>query len=237
MCGFVQRGCFGCLVLLVVLTVHTTAWASFLSAEPDDYSVNAYIPDNIGVKLRNASYRPGHSEFDRSWRRIRAKNPTTEYPYAVASSGSLTLGNDYSAFFNGYDYGLRAWFVDTANTFQPTSYVGFDLCWASTSGWSEGARVTAYGDNINGQEVVIYDRTYLPSGQHTSVNLFLPGIKWLKIICHNDPRYSRQQAFTVDAFEFTDQSGSAFAVPDGDNIDAPAGCRWPRAIRSQEPAR
>ncbi|MBN1256424.1 MAG: hypothetical protein JXA52_01825, partial [Planctomycetes bacterium] len=210
-----------CLVALVGLLA-ATAQANFISLEPDNYAVNSALPDNAGVKLRNASYRPGHAEFDRSWRRIYAKAPT-DFPYVGPATGSLVMAEQYASYFNGTDYGLRAWFVDTANNFEPTSYVGFDICWAAASGWSEGAYVTAYGDDINGNEVVIYSKGYRPSGAYTSVDLFLPGIKWLKVICWDNPSTFAQKAFSIDAFKFTDQSGTAFAVPDGENIQAPQG--------------
>ena len=91
----------------LVTALHADVKAAFLTAEPDDYAVNAVIPDNIGVKLRNSSYRPGHSEFNRSWRRIYAKSPGV-FPSCGPSTGALVLGNQYEHYYNGTDYGLRA---------------------------------------------------------------------------------------------------------------------------------
>ncbi len=197
---------------------------ALLSAEPDHYSDKVAIPDNIGVKLRTSSYRPGHAEFNRSHRRVYARQPYGSV-YCIPSTGDLVLAGKYYDYFNGTNYGVRAWFVDTDNQFTPTSYVGFDICWASLDSWSERVRVVAYGDDIDGNEVEIYRQTFdsKNAGDFSSLRLFLPGIKWLKAICWDDPAQFRQQAFTLDNFEFADQSGNAFAVPAAGTLEAPAG--------------
>ncbi len=201
---------------LGVVVCPSPAQAAFLLAEPDQYAPKTAIPDNIGVMLRNADYPPGHAEFNRSWRRIYAVAPDS-YVRCGPSTGDLVLGNDYEPYFNGTDYGLRAWFT------EPTSYVGFDLCWAKASGWSEGARVQVYGNDMDGNEIALLNRVYKPSGSYTTFSLFHPGITRVRITCWDDTAYFRQHAFAVDDFKFVDSSGTAFAVADGETMEAPAG--------------
>ena len=196
--------------------------AAYTWAEPDLYPVNTAIPDDIGVKLRNASYRPGHIEFDRGWRRIYAK-ATDTFPFVIPSTGELVLGNEPIHAFNGPNAGLRAWFVDIDNNPRPASYVGFDICWPSDLTRAEGAEVTVYGNDIDGNEIVIFNRVYLPQHPYTPVQITAPGITWMSIICWNDPRYFRQQYFSVDALRFVNQPGAAFAVAPDDPLEAPLG--------------
>lgn len=212
------------LVLGCMGIIAPQAEAALLSAEPDHYSDKVAIPDNIGVKLRSSSYRPGHSEFNRSHRRIYARQPYGSV-YCIPSTGDLVLAGKYYDYFNGDNYGVRAWFVDTDNQFTPTNYVGFDICWANLDSWSERVRVVAYGDDIDGNEVEIYRQTFdsKTAGDFSSLRLFLPGIKWLKAICWDNPAHHRQKAFALDNFEFADQSGNAFAVPAAGTLEAPAG--------------
>ena len=199
-----------------------SAHADFIPAEPDNYAENAAIPDTIGVKLRNADYPPGHTEFDRSWRRIRAKTPS-EYPYCNASTGTKVLGNDYSSYFNGYNYGLRAWFVEADNTPAPTSYIGFDIGWATVAGWSEGARVEVWANDMGGTESLIFNQVFTPAGAYTPFAMFHSRITRARVTCWDNPGTAAQKAFVVDNFQFVDARGTAFAVGAGETLRAPNG--------------
>ena len=198
--------------------INTSAFGAFIRAEPDNYPENSAIPDNIGVKLRNCDYPPNHPEFNRPWRRIYAKSVSPrDSIQCPPTTGFLVLGNDYCHYYNGYNYGLRAFFD------SPTSFVSFDILWATETDGSEGAYVTVYGNDINGNEVTIFSRGYRPSGSHTTFSLSHAGITRLKVICWDDPRYFRQKAFSVDDFRFIDTSGTAWTLQEGDVIEAPNG--------------
>ena len=209
-------------LLGLVCATGRAAHTTYSSAEPDLYPVDSMIPDDIGVKLRNSTYRPGHAEFDRSWRRIYSKEANT-HPYCYPSTGSRVLGNDYSHAFEGTDYGLRAWFVDVDNSWRTASYVGFDICWSSLVDWSEGAQVTIYGDDIEGNEIVLFAQGFRPQGAYTPFRLFARGMKWLKIVCWDDPAYFRQNAFSIDAFSFVNKAGVDYVLDPDNPIDAPGG--------------
>ena len=198
--------------------INTSAFGAFIRAEPDNYPENSAIPDNIGVKLRNCDYPPNHPEFNRPWRRIYAKSVSpSSWIKCPPTTGFLVLGNDTCHYYNGYNYGLRAFFD------SPTSFVSFDILWATRTDGSEGAYVTVYGNDINGNEVTIFSGGYRPSGSHTTFSLSHAGITRLKVICWDDPRYFRQKAFSVDDFRFIDTSGTAWTLQEGDVIEAPNG--------------
>lgn len=191
--------------------------------EPDDYSDNAVLPNNLGVKLRNSSYPPGHMNFDDPWRPLRAKSPDS-YPTIPPSTGSLLIGNDYSAYFDGINYGMRAWFVSADNTVKETSYVGFDLCWPTTLTFSEGVLVQAWANDSSGANSRIFSKVYAPESQHSRFSLYHEGITKVTAVCYDNPNSFRSHYFAVDNLRFTDTSSSSrFTVDPSSVLAAPEG--------------
>jgi hypothetical protein len=208
----------------LILALAPAAQAAQVQIEPDDYTVNSYLPNDLGVKLRNSSYHPTSRFFNDPWRLLRAKAPSS-FPVITPSTGSQLIGNDYTAYFDGPNYGMRAWFVAPDNTVKETSYVSFDLCWPTTLTYSEGVHVEAWANDSSGVNSRIFSKVYAPESHFTSFSLFHEGITKVSAICYDNPSTFRKNYFSVDNLRFTDTGSSSTITVGGSSqaLSAPNG--------------
>ena len=209
-------------LLLTLVSLCASSQAAYIRAEPDFYSDMQYMPDDIGVKLRTGDIQPGGTDFDASWTRIRARTYVGYPPFHIPT-GSNVLGTNAVMYWNGSNYGPRAFFVAADNTPAPTRYIGFSIGWATVDGWSEGARIEVWGNTPGGSEVQLVNRVVKPERAMVSFGMFYSGITRTRVTCWNDSSKSWQKAFVFDDFRFVDTSGTDFKALGEAPIEAPDG--------------